>query len=177
MKDIFPKPPMVAYRQPANLRKMLIHAKLPAIKNTTKPQRKPTGTKTCNKFCKTCPYITNTNDFRSNSTQQHFKNNALYTCRTAGVIYLINCKKCGMQYVGETGRELFKRGREHIYNIENNKEAVGEHFNSKGHALHHFSIQIIEKVIPDTVNFRLERESMWIRKLESKAPRGLNKND
>ena len=64
-----------------------------------------------------------------------------------------------------------------IYNIENNKEAIGEHFNSKGHALHHLSIQIIEKVIPDTVNYRLERESMWIRKLESKKPRGLNIND
>ena len=83
-----------------------------------------------------------------------------------------------MQYVGESSRELYKRGREHIYNNENNKEAVGEHFNSKGHALHHFTIQVIEKVIPeDTVNFRLERESMWIRKLETKKPRGLNKND
>ena len=93
------------------------------------------------------------------------------------MIYLINCLKCGIQYVGESGRELYKRGREHIYIIENNKEAKGEHFNSKGHALHHLSIQIIEKVIPDTVNYRLERESMWIRKLESKKPRGLNIND
>ena len=155
---------------------MLIHAKLPA-KPTSKPRRPPTGTKMCNKFCKTCPYITNTNDFKSNTTKEVFKNNALHTCRTAGVVYLINCTKCGMQYVGETGRELYKRGREHIYNIENNKEAVGEHFNSKGHAKDHFTIQVIEKVIPNTVNFRLERESMWIRKLETRTPKGLNINE
>ena len=49
---------------------------------------------------------------------------------TSGVIYLIYCTKCGMQYLGETSRELYKKGREHIYNIENNKEAFGEHFNS-----------------------------------------------
>ena len=176
MTDIFPKPPMVAYRQPANLRKMLIHAKLPT-KAPKLTQRFQTGTKSCNKFCKICPYVTNTNTFKSHSTKETFKNNALYTCKTSGVIYLINCLKCGMQYVGESGRELYKRGREHIYNIENNKEAIGEHFNSKGHALHHLSIQIIEKVIPDTVNYRLERESMWIRKLERKKPRGLNIND
>ena len=82
-----------------------------------------------------------------------------------------------MQYVGETGRQLYKRGREHLYNIDINKEAIGEHFNSKGHAKHHFTIQVIEKVVPDTVNFRLERESMWIRKLDTRTPRGLNINE
>ena len=176
MREIFPKPPMVAYRQPPNLRKNLIHAKLPA-KNTRKSDRLPTGTKSCNKYCKICSHVSNTNDFKSSSTGVIYKNNALYTCRTAGVVYLINCLKCGKQYVGETGRELYKRGREHIYNIENNKEAVGTHFNLPGHALHHFSIQIIEKVVPESEFMRLERESMWIRKLETKFPRGLNKND
>ena len=134
-------------------------------------------TKSCDKYCKTCPYITNTNDFQSNSTGEIYKNNALYTCRTAEVVYLINCLKCEKQYVGESGRELYNRGREHIYNIENNKEAVGTHFNLPGHALHHFSIQVIEKVVPESEFLRLERESMWIRKLETKFPRGLNKKD
>ena len=63
------------------------------------------------------------------------------------------------------------------YNIENNKEAVGTHFNLPGHALHHFSIQVIEKVVPESEFLRLKRESMWIRKLETKFPRGLNKKD
>ena len=142
-----------------------------------KEKRKESCTKTCDKFCKTCPYVTNTNDFKSHTTKEKFTNNALHTCRTAGVVYLINYLKCGMQYVGETGRQLYKRGREHLYNIDINKEAIGEHFNSKGHAKHHFTIQVIEKVVPDTVNFRLERESMWIRKLDTRTPRGLNINE
>jgi hypothetical protein len=38
-------------------------------------------------------------------------------------------------------------------------------------------VQVIEKVEPNTVNMRLEREEMWIRKLATKRPHGLNKND
>jgi hypothetical protein len=32
-------------------------------------------------------------------------------------------------------------------------------------------------IIPNTANMRLEREEMWIRKLATKRPNGLNKND
>ncbi len=38
-------------------------------------------------------------------------------------------------------------------------------------------VQIVEKVMPNTVNMRLERESMWINKLATKRPHGMNKND
>jgi hypothetical protein len=38
-------------------------------------------------------------------------------------------------------------------------------------------VQIIEKVTPNTPTFRLEREDFWIKKLSTKIPLGLNKND
>ena len=37
--------------------------------------------------------------------------------------------------------------------------------------------QIIEKVMPNTPQYRLEREEMWIRLLETRVPFGLNKMD
>ena len=42
MREIFPKPPMVAFRQPPNLRNVLVHDKL-KVKNATKSKRQPVG--------------------------------------------------------------------------------------------------------------------------------------
>jgi hypothetical protein len=39
-----------------------------------------------------------------------------------------------------------------------------------------FKVQAIEKVIPNTANYRLEREDYWIKKLVTKTLLGLNKN-
>jgi peptide-methionine (R)-S-oxide reductase len=47
-KKIFPLPPMLAYKQPPNLRNKLCHAKLP---KQNKQKRPMTGTKPCNKPC------------------------------------------------------------------------------------------------------------------------------
>ena len=33
----------------------------------------------------------------------------LLSCDTEGVIYLVTCKKCGLQYVGQTKNQLNKR--------------------------------------------------------------------
>jgi hypothetical protein len=36
---------------------------------------------------------------------------------------------------------------------------------------------VIEKVSPNTPNYRLEREDLWIKRLSTKTPHGLNKQD
>ena len=51
------------------------------------------------------------------------------------------------------------------------------HFNSKGHDHLHMKATVIEKVIPNTPHFRLEREEFWIKTLHTKAPYGLNIRD
>jgi hypothetical protein len=67
--------------------------------------------------------------------------------------------------------------KEHLYCIKKQKEVTGIHFSSQSHSNSDLRVQVIEKVIPNTVNMRLEREEMWIRKLVTKRPNGLNKND
>jgi hypothetical protein len=49
---IFIKPPMLAFKQPPNLRSKLCHAKLPMKKQT---KRKLLGIKPCNELCNVCP--------------------------------------------------------------------------------------------------------------------------
>ena len=98
----FPKPPMVAYRQPANLRKTLCHTKLPS-KN--KPKRQLYVSQKCNvDGCQCCSYTSEEKQFNSSVTKKSFKSTNIYTCLTVGVIYLITCRKCKKQYLGQTGR-------------------------------------------------------------------------
>ncbi len=54
MLKTFKKTPMLAFKQPPNLRSALIHAKLPTLKQS---RRKITGNKPCNEPCNVCPYI------------------------------------------------------------------------------------------------------------------------
>ena len=66
---------------------------------------------------------------------------------------------------------------EHLNYIYHKKEATGTHFSSPNHSQNDFRVQVIEKVIPNTVNYRLEREEHWIKVLGTKVPLGLNKKD
>jgi hypothetical protein len=47
---------------------------------------------------------------------------------------------------------------------------IGIHYSSPLHNHNDFSVLIIEKVLPNTVNLRLEREEFWIKTLGTKSP-------
>ena len=47
LKQIFPEPPMLAFKQPLNLRNMLVRAKHPS-NGSTKTDRQKTGMFKCN---------------------------------------------------------------------------------------------------------------------------------
>ena len=53
-------------------------------------------------------------------------------------------------------------------------KAMGTHFNLPGHSIDDFSVQVIEKVLPNTPHIHLERESLWILKFSTVIPLGLN---
>jgi hypothetical protein len=91
-------------------------------------------------------------------------------------VYLISCKFCGLQYVGNTITVPFR------LRINNHKSALNRygrgqrnicgqqlyaHFWGEGD----FLVQVID--VTD-VNNPTERESFWIEKLNSYVPRGLN---
>ena len=61
-----------------------------------------------------------------------------FTCTSANVIYCITCTYCNKLYIGETGRRLGDRFREHLRDVErNDKDAskpVARHFNLPNHS-------------------------------------------
>ena len=65
-----------------------------------------------------------------------------------------------------------------MYDIKNQKDTVcAHHFNSKGHSLDNFRVQIIEKVMPNDTHTLLEKEKLWIQRLITRIPFGLNSHD
>lgn len=100
-----------------------------------------------------------------------------YNCSTKGLIYLTTCSHCKKQYVGQTGRTLRERLKEHLQNIYHKEEVTGLHYSLPGHSHWDLKVQIIEKVTPNTPSYRLEKEEFWMKRLVTKTPHGLNKYD
>lgn len=71
------------------------------------------------------------------------------TCNTTNVTYLFSCYVCcGPVYVGETGRTMRERLREHLWDIRACRDrVVANHFNSKGHSSQdaEFFIEAVQK--------------------------------
>ena len=93
------------------------------------------------------------------------------------MIYLIECNKCKIKYIGETERTLRERVGEHKTYIRQKhlNQLTGEHFNQPGHSIDNFSVTIIEKVKQSAKLYRKEREKYLINKFDT-FYNGLNKN-
>ena len=100
----------------------------------------------------------------------------MFSCNTNGVVYMLTCSYCNKQYVGETGRKLKERIKEHITNRNNNEKTIGTHYNLPGHQKAYFKVQILERVIPNTKFYRLVRKSFRMKKLDIMTPLGLKVN-
>jgi hypothetical protein len=66
---------------------------------------------------------------------------------------------------------------EHLNSIFHKTNTIGIHYASSSPNHNNFSVLIIEKVLPNTVNLRLEKEEFWIKTRGTKTPLGLNKQD
>ncbi|XP_069051634.1 nuclear GTPase SLIP-GC isoform X2 [Lepisosteus oculatus] len=135
----------------------------------------PPGVYSCNaRRCNCCNYLHKGIDtFRSKTRNKDYPIKDILNCKTYNVIYVIQCKKCDIQYVGKTISSLHIRFRGHKSNITNKyKQPIAEHFNSKDHSLEDLSIFPIEQVIDQKTLG--ERETHWINELGTLLPDGLN---
>ena len=145
--------------------------------------------------CKLCHTISTKDHFVSSSTHRVYEavipeNISSLNCNSTNVIYLITCRKCKMQYVGETAQLLRDRIRHHNSCInhpekDNTCKVLSEHF-SKGFCKNAtYTVNIIEKLqgtgrdedgVIDSAITRDRRkiETDWMLKLRSVFPHGLN---
>ncbi|XP_041434485.1 uncharacterized protein LOC121398936 [Xenopus laevis] len=106
------------------------------------------------------------------------------TCLTAGVVYLLKCP-CGKVYVGQTIRPVKERIKEHKSDIRNyntntpTDTSVSRHFFSNKHNQSQLKWLVLEVVTKpqrggDIKKLLLQREAVWIKRLNSMVPIGLN---
>ena len=93
MKTVLPKPPMVSFTRPKNLRDILVRSKLPGQPKSRNLRRR-IGFKKCNMVrCETCPYTKNTSSHTSNFSKKSYPIKDDLSCFTKNTIYSITCTK------------------------------------------------------------------------------------
>ena len=172
LRTAFPSPPLIAFRRPKNLKDLLVRAQL------TSARRETPGNFRCGSVrCKTCPILLTTDVFTSHTTGEQFKVKGRASCKSYNIIYLIQCRRCGHQYVGETGQPLHNRVNGHRFDIlhhRTNESPVAAHFNSTLHTVEDLTIMVIDQLFDQDPTLRKLRESRWIRALGTSFPRGMN---
>lgn len=133
--------------------------------------------KCCNNKCKACNYINAGKNIQSSHNKRIFNIRHNLTCKSSNIIYLITCKRCNKQYVGQTGRALAERLNDHLSNIRTKKlTPIALHFNLPNHRITDFNISAIEQInnSDDSLNRRLVKESTWQNLLQTAYPLGIN---
>ena len=121
---------------------------------------------------------------RSRVSRRTFHAHGSANCDTPRVVYLIQCKRCGRQYVGQTSQSLRRRFTRHLQAIRNTHQpgVLHEHFRKDRCAgTDNITIQILH-VITSTVHDTAEQtetnlknyESLWMNRLKCEYPQGLN---
>ncbi|KAJ8034008.1 hypothetical protein HOLleu_24414 [Holothuria leucospilota] len=147
-RDLFPEPPITAFRVEKNISKHLVRASHPQqpTDNTPGP---------------------NNNRF---NVHQHF------TCTSANVVYVLVCKRCNILYVGETKRRLADRVTEHLRSIKQNLPGfpVATHFNPPSTCSIRDLMVSAAISCRGSDHDRLAAENRLIMKLGTLSPHGLN---
>ncbi|XP_074924975.1 uncharacterized protein LOC142047212 [Chelonoidis abingdonii] len=164
--------PILAHRQPANLKRILTSNCTPYHSNSS------SGTNPCNKpRCQLCPHIY-TSDTITGSNQISHTITGSFTCTSTNVTYAIICQQCpSAMYISQTGQSLWKRINEHKSDIRNGniQKPIGEHFNLPEHTIADLKVTILQQ---KNFRTRLQRETaelQFICKFDTNSS-GLNKD-
>jgi hypothetical protein len=97
----------------------------------------------------------------------------------------MKCKRCNMQYVGQTKLRLKNRFVHHLYTVEkaDKSKQVGKHFSASDHQeiddIEIYVLEFISKpprsLAAESIKNRVEKR--WIHLLKTPAPGGLNLED
>src|SRR5436190_13191713 len=126
-KKLFSKPPRVTFRNPPNLKNLLVKTDL---SNCNKNNSFHSGCKPCQKpRCGTCKIIASTSNFQSNVTKKQYPIKGEINCNTTNVIYQLNCNFCDKQYIGQTSNPLRIRMTGHRFSVkhEQHEKPIAKH--------------------------------------------------
>ena len=165
---------MIHYRKPPSLKDMLVRIKI--------AQQRTTTCKGCMRpnTCKYCKKISQSGKIK-NSLNKPYNTMTKCTCQSNNFIYCLECNWCHNKYVGQTKNRIIDRFQGHIFHTKhNNNTTVARHFESHNdHLDPNMTTHILEyirlpKDIPGSNSLRDNRELIWIHRLNTLIPNGLN---
>ena len=163
------------YRKPPSLKDMLVRAKIPQPKSTTsKGCTRPNTCQYCTRISQSGK-ITNLNN---NTTWNTITKGA---CQSNNLIYCVECNWCHIKYVSQTKNRIIDRFQGQIFDIKhNNKTKVARHFHSHNDQtnpsiiIHILDYIRLPRDIPRSKSINDNRELVWIHRLNTLIPNGLN---
>ena len=133
--NILSQPPLISFKRDKNIGNF-------SVRSSFQTNDQPGTFKCARSRCKTCPFIHNVE--KISGPKRSIKITDHFTCTSANVIYCITCAYYNKLYIGETGRRLGDRFREHLRDVErNDKDAskpVSTHFNLPNRSKQHMAI-------------------------------------
>lgn len=153
--------PIAAYRRNKNLLDILVQSKVRSKRTTEK--KRP------------CKYYLALKWIKNVTTKQIYQVDRTLSPDTTNCVYLIFCTKCKKQYVGQTKNEVRTRIYQHTHNIIHKihkRRFLIQHFLL--HGLPSLRATILQTNPLWSLRDRLRAESLWINRLNTLYPRGLN---
>ena len=132
-ENLFSKPLVCAYKQPPNLKRLLVKSTLPS----SVPLH---GNQKCRKpRCQVCNILNTQETITPPGTNIMLKPGP-FNCDSENVVYLLMCTRCnGGNYVGETKSKFRLRINNHKLSIRNHRNQPGypvaDHYNSRDHSI------------------------------------------
>ena len=161
-KHLFSSTTLCAYRQPPNLRQMLIKTRISTTPTIT-------GKKKCMKSrCQICNIIDTRHRMKIPGANITVRPGNYY-CNSSNVIYLIKCKKCNSGiYIDETSTFLRLCMNNHKKSIRDNNKGlpVARHFNIPGHSMCELECVILKLDFSNNADRFIEEQTL-IRKLKT----------
>ena len=186
LKDTFKEKPIIAYRRNKNLgdilgQKTLKNGKV--FRRKTIDNRKGRCSPCHSRSnCKCCRQLVNTDTFTSRKTNRKYKIFHTVNCKSKFIIYLMECIKCKIQYVGKCEWGMNVRNNKHRHDVHQPDGLHAcKHFNQPTHDYNRDAkftiIEEIKNKNRPTLEMRkiLEgREDFWIKTLRTLHPDGFN---
>ena len=177
---------ITGFRRLPNLKDKLVNARVVHATTPVVSTQRPKNGKKCKRGqrgkCRYCPKINHSGRITSTFSGRSYIAKYNVDCKSSNLIYCISCKKCKMQYVGQTMLGLGIRFSTH-YNLissQSNTHSVSRHFSKPDHnGLDDLEIHIVDFIFakPDSTKatkLRNTIETNWIHKLRTQAPIGIN---
>ena len=132
--------------------------------------------------CRYCTRLDTSGRISSLRSGREYSSKMNVSCQSSNLIYCITCKRCGIQYVGQTKRRVMDRFQDHFYKITKAlmDTDIGKHFNTNKHGgLDDVQIHIVDFIhcSPESSRAAILRniiEKKWIFRLRTQCPEGLN---